>query len=178
MVREPANPAPVIAQLSAALGALSAERGTKYIKDGWRDFRANPNRSRDNQAFQLFAEYRTHGIAVLRKAYNQFVKESERGTIKLKRRAIPRVWTYTAWLDQGKKCHRCKNDMPVFDKDVTGDHVIAYHQATEENKDQIHTPENIRALHRHCNSAKGGRDLFTEATRSGRTVVEMLRKTI
>jgi len=177
MVREPDNKAPIIEELAAKLLAICTASGVAELRDAYRDFKANPNRKNGNPTFQVLLEYGAkHGVKVVRSAYTKTMQKMNRGTVKVKRRKIPREWVYQAWLRQGKTCHCCGAEIPTFNQNVTGDHVIALKQATEETAAELHTPKNIRALLRHCNSSKNGRTLLSESKRSGRTILEMLRE--
>lgn len=82
------------------------------------------------------------------------------GTTPTKRKPVPKPWTFAALVKQGRICPRCNKELLI--DDATGDHKIPLILGG------AHHPDNIQALHKVCNSSKGGNDAITESKKSGR----------
>ncbi len=108
-----------------------------------------------------------HGMHIVRAACRKFMLRRTIAGGGTARKAIPRKWVEAAYLKQGGKCGRCREDLKLGE--AVGDHLIALAQGGPHNK------RNIRATHARCNSAKGSRTLSEEAKATGQTIEEQLR---
>jgi 5-methylcytosine-specific restriction endonuclease McrA len=82
------------------------------------------------------------------------------------RRKIPKPWVRAAFERQKGICPRCTRFIEA--RELSGDHKIPLVAGGR------HEPDNITAMHRRCNSAKGSNDMVTESKRTGRGIASML----
>lgn len=119
----------------------------------------------------LSIQVKLSGVASVQRELKQFLKllKNKRiNIIRTKRKAVPRAWTYAALSAQGNECGRCHQ--PLEKSLAQGDHFIALVQGGE------HKRTNIVALHKSCNSQKGGRDINQDIKYTNQTILERLPK--
>ena len=99
-----------------------------------------------------------------------FLKLAKAGRIgadaPTKRLAVPKSWTLAALKKQKGICKRCGN--PLSPEESAGDHKKPLILGGK------HKQSNIQALHKACNSSKGGNDEWKESKRTGKTVLEQI----
>jgi 5-methylcytosine-specific restriction endonuclease McrA len=121
---------------------------------------------------------RLYGASEVRLAIKKYRAAKTRAVVAgkepTKRKRIPKGWIRLAFNRQGGFCPRCDEALDFDDKHpatrVTGDH----HEPISAGG--AHAVDNIVAMHQKCNSAKGRRSSYDDSKRTGKSLLETIRK--